>query len=130
MTHVCPVCGREFEGNTRARFCGPTCRAKSHKAKAAGVVLPLPTPAATADVHPLLRATMDNLAAADRLDTPLGLAAVELAYRMSQPLQTGSSVAALVREYRVTLSEALKGAGDRTDAVDEFTRRLRAKTGG
>lgn len=78
----------------------------------------------------LVGTTMAELRDADRLDTPLGWAAVELAQRIRDQRQSGAAVAALVREYRVTLSEALKGSGDRTDAVDEFTRRLRAKTGG
>jgi len=63
------------------------------------------------------------LTAADRLDTVLGQQAVAIAGHMASSMQTGSSIAALSKELRSVLAEALEGALVVADPVDELRRR-------
>lgn len=51
-----------------------------------------------------------ELAAAERLETALGQAAVVLARRIEEGLDTGAAVASMTRELRITLDAALAGA--------------------
>ena len=66
---------------------------------------------------------MAVLEAAGRVGAPAGCAALLLARRLDTPTgDTGSSVAALVREHRVTLAEAVKGVAVASE-LDKFRER-------
>ena len=70
-------------------------------------------------------ATADELAVAGRLNTAAGVSALLLAVRLdTTTADTGSSIAALVREHRAALAKAVEGAATIADPVDEL-RRLR-----
>lgn len=68
------------------------------------------------------------LAEAARESSPLGIAALILARRLdASASETPQAVAALVRELRATLVEALDGAGQAADTVNEVGARRDAK---
>ena len=72
-----------------------------------------------------VRAELD---AAHRTESALGMAALALAERVDRGLmETGSAFAALVREMRATLAEALKDAERAGDGVDEIRERRERK---
>lgn len=59
----------------------------------------------------LLRVTERALADADRTDTPMGQATLLIARILDSGIQdTGSSIAALIRQYDASLDKALEGA--------------------
>jgi hypothetical protein len=72
----------------------------------------------------LTAATERELQAADRLDTAMGQAALVLARMLDSPgMDTGSSVAALVREHRAALTAAVANAQQEADPLDELAER-------
>lgn len=77
-----------------------------------------------------MQAVEAELETVDRLGTVLGQAAVGLAQRIEQNRDTGSALAALNRELRATVAEAVKGAGAPRSAIsrhrDELAARRRA----
>lgn len=85
-----------------ARFCKPACRKRGHRG---ALVALLPSGGAG-----LVVAVRAELAAAGRLDSALGQAALGLAERLTGTANTGSAVAALTRELRATLEAATEGA--------------------
>ena len=81
----------------------------------------------------LTKATLAALQEADRAETPGGRAALLLARRLDMTTaDTGSSIAALVREHRATLAAALANAqtGDQVDELKERRDRKRAAGAG
>ena len=75
----------------------------------------------------LWTATLDELTSAGRVASASGQAALLLARRLDSGLtETGSSVAAMIREHRAALADALKGATAETNPLDELrARRVR-----
>lgn len=119
----CEACGAPTEG--RRKFCtDPECvreRARARKRKQRGQVIEFPQD----DRGPMYRTTYAELAKADRLDSPLGQAALVLAQRLDVGTKdTGSSAAAVAREFRATLEEALRGVEVEADAVDDLRGRV------
>jgi hypothetical protein len=97
------------------------------------VVTTLPEPAISPPDQdfPLVNAVKADLDAAGRLDTPLGQQAVRLAQRMCSPYDTGSALAAVSKELRSVMAEALKDVDAGGDALDELAeRRLKRAAGG
>ena len=88
---------------------------------------PAPSPD---DVPPLVAATRRELQAADRLDSVAGQQALKLAERMYGLFDTGSAIAALSRELRAAMAEALKDAPRAGDSLDELAERRRRKAAG
>lgn len=84
------------------------------------------SPAAEVPVN-LVAATVAELAKADRHNSPAGQAAILLAYRLEQSAgDSGASVAAMVKEHRATLEEALK-EGEKPTIVADLRKRRDAK---
>jgi hypothetical protein len=74
---------------------------------------------------------MAELQAAGRADTALGQQALALAERVNNPRDTGSAIAALSKELRAVMVEALKGAEVAADPLDELrARRDRIRSAG
>lgn len=115
---TCPVCGGEVTtDNKRALYCGNTCRAKASTARNLGLPAPAPrsltvvpaeTPAGAASS--VVGATKAELDQAGRRDTALGQAALALAGRIDAGMDTGSSLAAAVKQLQATLAAATAGA--------------------
>lgn len=129
MRKSCESCGSGFEAKrAAARYCSARCRQRAHRKPApdAGAeVAALPAEAAT---ESLARATRAELEAANRLHTAIGQAALVLARRIdSAGAETGSSLAALTREHRATLAEALRDVKSAADPLDELRMRRERK---
>lgn len=128
---LCASCGKPLTTtNKRARYCDSTCRANGAKRRAKGVPElrpePTPTSATTGGVH---AATLEELTAAAREGTALGRAALALAARIDAGEDTGSALAAAVKQLQVTLAEAVKGAQIAATPMDELRARRDAKRG-
>lgn len=124
MAKQCEVCGRPT-ATARHRYCSDVecrrVRARQRKREQRGTVVELrPADAPTEDVS-VRAATLATLTDAGRDGTPLGRAALVLADRLDRATgDTGSSTAALARELRATLEDALRGAPQAADRVDEI----------
>ena len=120
MTKSCGSCGAAFESKRAAgRWCSDRCRKRAQRAPAPAVVLAVPP-----GEGELTEVTRLELQEAGRVDTSLGQAALLLARRLdSTSADTGSSLAALVREHRATLAEATRGLKVAGDLLDELKAR-------
>ena len=127
MTRNCNACGNAYEARRpSSKYCSTKCRQRGNRVGDA--------PIALADEHTvdgsLTAATRAELTSANRLDTTAGVAAMILAARLdARTTDTGSSVAALVREHRVTMTEALRGAV-LADPMDELRAKRAARLAG
>jgi len=127
----CDACGAEYEARrSTSRFCSSSCRVRNHEAPR-----PLAStspPAVPQTVPGLLEsATRAELVEAGRLDTSLGQAAILVARRLDAAVrEPGMGMAALVREHRVTLAEAVKGAQAAANPLDELRARRDNKLAG
>jgi hypothetical protein len=115
------VCGRAYEAKrSTSKYCGSGCRVRKTRQpgdKAKVAALPRVAPALSG----LLATTTSELAAAGRLETTIGQQAVALALRIETSFgDTGSSVAALHKELRAVMEQALAGAERAVDPVDEL----------
>jgi len=63
----------------------------------------------SAPLSGLEQAVTRELEAVGRLDTPTGQLAMELAYRVASPHETGAAVAALARQLSATMTAAVAG---------------------
>lgn len=72
-------------------------------------------------------ATLAELTAAGRVTTTLGAKALALAARIDAGADTGSALAAMVKQHDVTMAEAVKGAQVTASPLDELRRRRDAK---
>jgi hypothetical protein len=107
MRHTCKYCRRKFDARSDAIFCSPTCKARNHDAPRNAQNRKTTTPVSE---HPFVLATRRELEAAGRLDSLLGVAAVNLAEAMCAPRKRNSEMVALSREFSRTVKAALKGA--------------------
>lgn len=122
MRRNCGHCGAEFEGRTsRATYCATRCRVAANRAKRTGVVLELPVPAAGESLVDAI-----SRAVGDRESDPLAQIALVLARRIVDGRDAGSSVAALARELRATLT-ALGTASAGAPAVGSRVAQFRSR---
>jgi hypothetical protein len=125
MKVSCAACGRSFDAERKtAKYCGPTCRKRKQRRGASVDALPAPPQPIAQSLADAVRA---DLELAGRLDTALGRQAVQLAERMASPFDTGSAIAALSRELRAVMSEALKDSSTAADPLDELAQRRALK---
>lgn len=136
MDKRCAVCKRKFTAKrATAKYCGETCRKRAQRGgerPAEADASPDPAPAdPDGDLRVgLLAATVSELVKAGRENSPTGQAAILLAYRLERAqADTGSSVAAMVKQHQATLAEALKSA-DKASIVDSLKKRRDAKRAG
>lgn len=125
---ACADCGSKLPTQTGAgkpRVYCESCSPARRRGKPASTVSPLPH-AAGGKVEAATRATLES---AGRLDTVAGAAALALAEILDSGGQSGSSAAALVKELRATIAEALEGVRTTSSLVDELRARRDAKRG-
>lgn len=114
---LCRACGASLEGDARKRYCDDKCRQRGHRGATVTEITPDPVDESVAG------STRRTLEAAGRLDTPAGTAAMVIAGKLDRGGDTGSAVAALVRELRASVAEALSEAEVPDDPVDDLTRK-------
>jgi hypothetical protein len=139
MQRRCDSCGKPYEAKrATSRFCGPNCRVRASRGVLAPPVVadePLTVlPGGASPSSGLREATERRLVDAGCLDTWQGQAALDLARRIEgSAADTGSAYAALQRELRAAMAEALKGSATPQSAVsrhqDELARRRRRRGG-
>ena len=139
MDKSCARCARTFTAQRQvARFCSVACRNAAAAARAKGLpeakAAPKPkrtrkakpTPEADAPVG-TLGAVLAELRGAGRLDSSAGQAAVALARRIDDGAESSAGLAALTRELRAAMAEALARAEAAGDALDELRARREAR---
>jgi hypothetical protein len=134
MLKTCEVCPTEFEAKrAAAKYCSEKCKKRAQRRPGgtrAAKVVTLP-PAAPVSAGSLAAATQAELDRAGRLASAVGQAALALARRIDASHgETGSALAALVREHRATLAEAVKDAEVAADPLDELRGRRERKLAG
>lgn len=130
MQRACESCGETFEARRSDRmYCGERCKKRAQRGHKAGTVVPLPS-GTVGTASSLVEAVRAELEEADRLESWLGQQALTLATRIAAGQDTGSGLAALNREFRSTMAEAVKGVNAPTSAIakhkDELAARRRA----
>lgn len=130
MEKTCPGCGQTFETKrATAKCCSDRCR-KRYQRGGGQLVEQQFARAESGEPGPVELAAARELEEASRLHTPHGQAALVLARRLDcATADTGSSVAAVVRQLRDTMTSALAGAHPAADPVDELRRRRDRKLG-
>lgn len=136
MQKRCAACPNVFEAKRKtAKYCSDRCRMRAHRRPAereqtTPVASPPPVQRED-DPESLTAAARAELAEAGRDRTAAGQVVLALARRIdANSAETGSSLAALAREFRAALAGALEGAGAAVDPVDELrARRDRKRTG-
>ena len=129
MQRKCASCGRSYQAaRPNSKFCGDTCRKRAQRSPKQSTIQTTKTAPVSADGLEAVAAR--ELAAADRLDTVLGQAALVLARRIESPMETGSSIASMTKQLRETLADALKGAQQVADPLDEIRARRDSKRAG
>ncbi len=123
VDRLCDGCGQLYRAQRLAsRYCSSRCRNRASRARRAGQVLPTPAQdEPQGAVEGAIRAQLQGLPASS-----LTAAALVLAGRIDRAAsspESGSSLAAMVRELRATVAEATRGRVPAIDPVDE----LRAK---
>lgn len=140
MRITCAACSTDFNArSSRARFCSAKCRTDAHyrrtKLGLPEAKTPAPKPKRTrkpkADsITGALGAVVAELTAAGRLDSSAGQAAVALARRIDDGAESSSGLAALTREMRAAMAEALSRVEASGDALDELLARREARRAG
>ena len=123
----CDQCGQPYVAKRpNSRYCSDLCRQRSKRGfpKSTGSS---PAGSSAASEPQLVVSVLSELEKADRVDSALGQQALMLARRITTVSDTGSSVAALSKELRATLADALSGVEGGGDDVDELRERRDAK---
>jgi len=138
MQRKCATCGKTYQATRpNSKYCKPGCRVRAHRSpKKSPKPVDLSLPELLAGLGsaktgwPLTDAAARELEAADRLDTVLGQAALVLARRIESPMETGASIASMTKQLRETMADALKGAQQVADPLDEIRARRDSKRAG
>lgn len=121
IQRACDHCGKSYEAKrTTSRFCCSGCRRTAGKRRA-GQVVDLPSGSAG-----VVGATETQLQTMGMIGSPLAASALVLAQRIDRAAESpesGSSLASMVKELRMTLVEVAKDRKIEADPIDE----LRAK---
>jgi hypothetical protein len=127
----CDVCGMAYEAKRAAsRYCSTRCRTAATRSRKAGkpVRRVVAIPGRPDEPGELERATVAEVAGAKREGSALGKAAVLLARRIDRsPAESGSSTAALYREWQSVLGRATAGAGAEKSQLDRDRDELAAR---
>jgi len=112
-------------------YCGDTCKRRAQRQQRAAKRLDIaPERSETLDSGaeaPLVVSLRSALAEADREASVAGQVALELAVRVANRKELGSSVASLAKQLRETMAEALAGVAQAADPLDEIRARRDAK---
>lgn len=127
MQRPCDECGKTYAARRpTSKFCSANCRNRAARRRKAGVPDPIHAPVATAAGR-LAAATLAELGPA--AGTADGLLLLALAERIDAAADTGSSIAALAREYaarKAALAELRTPAANPHDELRALRERRRA----
>jgi hypothetical protein len=142
-TRSCDFCGREYEAQrSSSRFCAQKCRfaMHEHRKRTGDEVVSLPArkdtkarPQAVSPAGGVEVSTRALLESSGLVGAPLGAMALALAQRIDSAVilgESGSSIAAMARELRATLTEVTRGAQALSDPIDELRRHRQARLRG
>ena len=130
MDRICDACGAPYEAiRANARFCSDRCRKRTaRKPKPLTEMPTVPTDDAPLVTSQLSKTVTEELIAGGVLDTSPGQAALLLAQRMELgATDTGSAVAAMSRELRSLMAEALGKSEAVSDPMDELKARRESR---
>lgn len=130
MDRICDACGAPYEAiRANARFCSDRCRKRTARQPRPLTEMPsIPTDAAPVAASHLSKIVAEELTAGGVLDTSPGQAAILLAQRMELgTTDTGSAVAAMSRELRSLMAEALGKTEVAADPMDELKARRESR---
>lgn len=131
MQRNCDVCQNPYEAKRpNAKFCSARCRQRAQRSPDSVTLSPVAPLAVPVDVAEgsLTTATLAELEAAEMSASSLGQAALMLARRLDLPsMDTGSSIAALVREHRATLTAAVDAGKVAEDPLDQLAQQRRQR---
>lgn len=119
MQRPCDECGKVYAARRpTSRFCSSGCRTRASRRRKAGV----PDPVRVApEVHATGRLAAATLAElGDAADSADGLLLLALAERIDSASDTGSSIAALSREYAARKADLLEARPQALDPFDEL----------
>lgn len=126
MERICGVCGAKFTGRADKLYCKEACSKRARRA-AGAVVTALPRSPDSPAITGRADAIRAELIEAGRLETTLGQNALALAIRMDADQDAGSALAALSREMRAALAEAVKGAKAQQSSIESYRDELAAR---
>lgn len=122
----CDHCREPYIAKTvRSRYCSNVCRVMAAKSRGSTSATVGVEPAGVASSD-IADATLAQLEQAGVEGSPLGQSALLLARRIGAGMDSGSSIAALNREWRMVMAEALACA-DTGDGIDELRGRRDVK---
>jgi hypothetical protein len=125
MQRNCDACGLLYEAKRpSSKYHNDTCRKRAQRSPSQATKPSVRVAHLPAGLESV---TMRELETAGRLDTVLGQAALVLARRLESPHETGASVASMSKQLRETLVDALKGARQVADPLDEIRARRDSK---
>lgn len=129
MRKCCAECSAEFDAKRPiAKYCSERCKKRAQRKPRPAQAQPAAAPIPVDPDSELWTATLNELTAAGRVASASGQAALLLARRLDSGLtETGSSVAAMIREHRAALADALKGATAEVNPLDELRARRERK---
>lgn len=131
MKRNCARCERRYEArNAQSRYCSPSCRTLAARERKAGKVISDVTVEVTPRASAVTSSVEVTLAKAGRLSHPSAQAALSLARRIDEGAESSAGHAALVREMRAALAEALDRVKVSSDPVDELRSRREARRRG
>lgn len=120
MQRHCDECGKPYAARRpTSKFCGPNCRTRAARRRKAGGAEPVH--AATAEhlaTGRLAAATAEELGSL--ANTADGILLLALAERIDSASDTGSSIAALSREYAARKGELMEAQPRVADPFDEL----------
>lgn len=133
MDRSCEVCSTAFRPTrSTAKYCSARCKKRAADKRAADRIAAerssAPGPAETSVSTALVDQVRAELEAARRLDTVIGRQALLLASRLeTNTNDTGGSAAAVSKELRAVMAEALSGVHQADDPVQQSQDELKKR---
>ena len=129
MQKLCVRCGDQFVAARKdVQYCSKRCRNGASRDRVAGKTAPRVKPAVSpVEVIGATSAVTAELTSAGRLDSTAGQAALALARRIDDGAESSAGLAALSRELRAALAEALSRVESQGDALDDLRARREAR---
>lgn len=128
MLRPCDHCGERYEAKRpSSKFCSARCRNRHARNPDTSKITRIVQVTTGGSLGGLVEATRQELADVQLLDTMLGQQALALAERVASASETGSAVAALSKELRSVVTQAMQGAKRDQSPLDSARDELAAR---